>query len=676
MINTQLAGRVGAAVEPGRMARVTSDEPAVEPTNQSAAPVTESRPGHPVAIPPLRLFGRDGSDADENTEDEAEHRWRRRFSAARLSLPDSARDAEDHAVFVSNTGGVYELYCWDVAGGEQQQATSRPDGTVSGTLGADGEDLYYFDDSDGDEFGAWLRQPFGVGPGGAVAAFPNVPEGYSAGLVLGRDVSLVGFSDDDGTRIHLSVGAEPARVVYTHANDAWPGGLSRDDSIWILGHAEHGDSRYPALRAYRVADHAVLGQLDDTPGKGLTPLGFSPVVGDPRVLVGHERRGRDELLIWDVLTGDVTELPIDLPGDLSADFYPDGTALLVVHTRAARSTLHRYDLFTGELTDLPAARGVIEGASVREDGTIWYRWSNAEKPAQLRRIDPSGTDEVLLTPPGEPAPDGVPVRDVWTEGPGGPIHALVADPAPTAGAIPPAVFYLHGGPTDADEDQYQADRAAWTDAGFTFVQVNYRGSTGYGSAWRDAISERIGHIELADAAAVQDHLIARRQIDPARCVVAGGSWGGFLTLLALGTQPDRWAVGVAAVPVADYLLAYEDEMEQLRAFDRSLFGGSPDEKPDAYRDSSPLTYVDQVRAPVLILAGENDPRCPIRQIENYLDALAARPGHPPYEVYQFEAGHGSMVVEERIRQVALEIDFARRHLPTAAAHSKPGSQNS
>ena len=99
-------------------------------------------------------------------------------------------------------------------------------------------------------------------------------------------------------------------------------------------------------------------------------------------------------------------------------------------------------------------------------------------------------------------------------------------------------------------------------------------------------------------------------------------------------------------------------MEGLRAFDRSLLGGSPDEVPDKYRDSSPITYVGAVRVPVLVLAGENDPRCPIRQIENYLAALTA-----PHEVYRYDAGHGSLVDDERVRQTAAELDFVRRHLP-------------
>ena len=144
-------------------------------------------------------------------------------------------------------------------------------------------------------------------------------------------------------------------------------------------------------------------------------------------------------------------------------------------------------------------------------------------------------------------------------------------------------------------------------------------------------------------------------------MVEGWSWGGYLALLAVGTQSQRWAAAVAGVPVADYATAYADEMEQLRAFDRALFGGSPSERPDVYRDASPLTYVDRVRAPVLVLAGENDPRCPIRQVDNYLEALAARPD-ASYEVTRFDAGHGSLVVSETLDQVATEIDFARRAL--------------
>jgi Dipeptidyl aminopeptidases/acylaminoacyl-peptidases len=198
------------------------------------------------------------------------------------------------------------------------------------------------------------------------------------------------------------------------------------------------------------------------------------------------------------------------------------------------------------------------------------------------------------------------------------------------------------------------------DHGFAVVQVNYRGSTGYGSQWRDALEGRVGLTELEDVKAVRDWAVSCGLADPSKLVLTGGSWGGYLTLLGLGLQPQDWTVGVAAVPVADYFAAYEDEMEGLQAFDRSLFGGSPAQVPERYRESSPLTYVEQVSAPVLILAGENDPRCPIRQIDNYLGRLAEL--DKPYEVYRYDAGHGSLVVEERITQFTAELGFAMKHL--------------
>ena len=611
------------------------------------------RQPHPVAEVPARLF----------TDDADDRRWRERFSATRISLPDTARDEPDRAVYVSNAGGRYELYTWDIAADTHTVATQRPDGTSHGTLSADGAQLWWFDDKDGDEFGQWQRQPFGAAPGSAVPALPGVDPGYSAGLAAGGTVTVAGFADDDGTRIHLAVGDAAPTVVYRSADDAGVDGLSHDESIWVLSHSEHGDSRYPALRAISAQTGEVLAELDDTPGKGLGAIAFAPVAGDQRVLVGHERNGRDQLLIWDVATGAVTELDIGLAGDVSGDFYPDAKALLVLHTRAARTSMHRYDLTTGELTSLPAAAGVTSAALTRPDGAVWYRWSSAQQPGQLRCIAADGvTDSTLLLPPGGAAPASEPLTDLWVDGPGGPVHALIARPAGDTDSTtpPPTVFFLHGGPAAADEDSYDATRAAWLDAGFAVVHVNYRGSTGYGSAWRDALTARIGHTELADVAAVYDRLLADGRIDPASCVLAGYSWGGFLTLLGLGTQPERWAVGIGGVPVADYLQAYEDEMEPLRAYDRALFGGSPQEVPDAYTDSSPLTYVDAVTAPLLVLAGENDPRCPIRQIDTYLDALSARGSR--YAQYRYEAGHGSMVVDERIRQVACEITYTRKAL--------------
>ncbi|MFF4380302.1 S9 family peptidase [Kitasatospora sp. NPDC001547] len=606
--------------------------------------------------------------------------WEQRFRAARVSLPDWAEDAPDRALYVSNATGTYEVYAWDRATGAHRQVTDRPNGTTDAELSPDGDWIWWFDDHDGDEFGVWRRQPFAGGPD--EEAVPGLAASYSAGLALGRDGTVVvgRSTDEDGTTLHLRrPGATEPVEIYRHEEYGGIGDLSHDSTLLAIDHTEHGDAMHSAIRVVRLdGDGGVetVAELDEVTGRdeprGVACLGFAPVEGDTRLLVAHQRTGRWEPMIWDVATGAETALPLrdeqgrELPGDVSAQWRPGARELLVEHEYEARSELFSYRLADGRLTRLDTPRGTVGGATARPDGTVEYLWSSAAEPSAVRST--AGT--VVLRAPGSVPPGSVPVEDVWVDGPGGRVHALVQRPAAPAQGPYPTVFEIHGGPTHHDSDSFAAGPAAWLDHGFAVVRVNYRGSTGYGQAWTDALHERVGLIELEDIAAVRVWAVDSGLADPARLVLAGGSWGGYLTLLGLGVQPDSWALGIAAVPVADYHTAYADEMEALKSLDRTLFGGTPEEVPERFTASSPLTYVEQVRVPVYISAGVNDPRCPIRQIENYVERLEQL--GKPHEVYRYDAGHGSLVVEERIRQLRLEIDFVRRHLGTASAETGAG----
>ncbi len=572
--------------------------------------------------------------------------WEQRLRAPRVTLPDWALDAPHRCAYVSNATGTFEVFTWDRSTGTHRQATDRADGTTDFALSPDGAHLWWFDDVGGGEFGSWVRQPFDGGP--AEPATPGVPDAYPAGLEIGRDVVVVGCSTADGESVHV-LRDGTSRVLYASEHDASVAGLSRDERLVLLSHSEHGDSRHPALRVLTV-NGDVVADLWDGEGLGLSAVGFSPVAGDPRVLALHEQRGRPEPLLWDPTTGEVERLDVAVEGDLLADWTHDGAALLVLAEARARSTVWRLDLATRALERVPTPVGTVGDVTDRPDGTLEYSWSSAAEPPVVR----ASTGEVVLAPPGAPCPGSVPVRDAFV----GDVHALVATP-PGEGPFP-TVFLLHGGPTWHDSDAFASDRAAYVDLGCAVVHVNYRGSTGYGAAWRDALEGRPGLTELEDVEAVRAWAVQSGLAREDACVVAGGSWGGYLALLALGTSPASWAAGVAAVPVADYLAAYEDEMEPLQAFDRSLFGGSPEEVPDRYRRSSPLTYVAEVAAPVLVLAGANDPRCPVRQVDNWLEAAAAL--GKDVEVYRFDAGHGSLVVDERVRQVRAELEFVARRL--------------
>lgn len=576
--------------------------------------------------------------------------WQERFRAPRLSLPSYARAAPDRAVYRGNGSGRWEIYCLDRTTDTSRQVTDRRDGTGIGVIDPSGAWIWWFADTAGDEFGVWMRQPF---HGGAdEVAIPGLPPSYPVGLALGASGrAVVGRSCDQGVGIVVAdPGAEPV-TVYHHVEDARVVGLSADERLIAISHSEHGDSRHQALRILRP-DGGTVDDLWDGPGQGLIGLAFSPV--DDRLLALHERGGRLAPLIW-TPGGPAQEVDVELPGDVFADWYPDGSALLIAHDHHGRTELHRYDLGSRTLARLPTPPGVISAATARPSGSVEYSWSSAAEPPEIR--DESGT--VVLAPPGRKAPPSVPVEDVWVTGPGGKIHAIISRPEGAQGPHP-TVFLVHGGPSIHDQDAFAPHVAMWVDHGFAVVRVNYRGSTGYGSTWRDALQGRIGITELEDISAVRAWATDSGLADPDRLVINGWSWGGFLTLLAIGRQPEDWTIGIAGVPVADYVTAYTDEMEPLQAFDRALFGGTPDEVPDRYATASPLNYVDRVRAPVLILAGENDPRCPIRQIDNYVAELRRRGA--PHHVYRYEAGHGSLVVEERISHHAAELEFALAHL--------------
>lgn len=568
-----------------------------------------------------------------------------------MTLPEWARDAPDRLLHVSNEGGRFELYAWERAAGTRRQVTDRSAGTTSGALDPTGHVIWWFDDELGDELGTWQAEPFA---GGAPArdAAPGVEPGYAAGLALGRGFAVVGTSTSAGSKVWLSGGEAPAEVLYAHPEDSSVVGLSRDDRLLCISHAEHGDSRHPALRVLdrggeRVAD------LWDGPGRALVAGPWSPVAGDQRFVVMHERTQSERPAIWAPESAQVMELRLDLPGDLDASWYPDAAALLLGHDHAGRRELYRYDLATHGLIRLDLPEGWVGPACVRPDGRLWWRHSSGESPPRLLE-----DGQPLLEPAGTPAAPGRPYRDVRA----GPVRGFVVEPA---GARPyPTVFLIHGGPASHDGDTWKAAVPAWVDHGFAVALVNYRGSTGYGRDWRDALQDSPGLIEIEDIRAMRDQLVADGVADPARLVLAGSSWGGYLTLLGLGRQPDAWSLGIAQVPVADYVAAFEDEMEPLKAFDRALFRGTPAERPAFYRERSPITYADRLQVPVLVVAGRNDPRCPIRQIENYLARL--RQLGKAYEYYEFEAGHASMVVDEQIRQLERQIDFVHRHLGTLA----------
>jgi dipeptidyl aminopeptidase/acylaminoacyl peptidase len=182
---------------------------------------------------------------------------------------------------------------------------------------------------------------------------------------------------------------------------------------------------------------------------------------------------------------------------------------------------------------------------------------------------------------------------------------------------------VHGGPTAAAVGVLNLDVQYWTSRGFCVADVDYRGSTGYGRRYRDALQGRWGVVDLDDVIACARYLAGAGRVDPARMAIRGGSAGGFTTLAALAMRPGTFTAGASHFGVADLgALARDTHKFESRYLD-GLVAPWP-ERADVYDARSPLSHVDTLDTPLAVFQGEEDRIVPLEQAEAIVAALRER----------------------------------------------------
>jgi dipeptidyl aminopeptidase/acylaminoacyl peptidase len=222
------------------------------------------------------------------------------------------------------------------------------------------------------------------------------------------------------------------------------------------------------------------------------------------------------------------------------------------------------------------------------------------------------------------------------------------------GERPPLLVLVHGGPTAAARRSLHLPLRYWTSRGFAVVDVDYRGSTGYGRAYRRALDERWGIADVEDCVAAARYLAARGDVDGDRLLIRGSSAGGYTVLCAL-TFHDAFAAGASHYGVTDLeALARDTHKFESRYLDR-LVGPWPAAK-DRYLARSPIHHTDQLHVPMIILQGLDDTVVPPNQAEMMVAALRAK-GVPFAYVSFFNEGHGFRKAENIIRALEAELSF-------------------
>ena len=587
--------------------------------------------------------------------------WEQRFRAPTVGMPMWGVHAPDRLAYTGTESGVWQAHVVDLTSGDRRQVTEHPVGVIRAQMTPDGSKVVWFIDENGDESGRWWVQPFEGGESQPLLV--GVPErGWNDGLAQTDHVVAAAIGTQDEFALFVSRGGAPATKIWSskeaislsgssgEVDQPYLGGLSADGSFVAVDHGEGSDEIHRALRVFDTRTGEVVGDVADH-GISITGTCWSPAPGDQRLAYVHERQDFVRPAIWNLETGEHQELVIEQAGDhFITDWWPDTSHVLVVRRFEGSFSMFRYDLATDAMTAIAAEPGQFSGERVRPNGSIWYRQATGAR--QARVLNDAGAD--VLPPHGDPAPAGRPYASWHFPNLNGEtVHGFFVHPE---GEGPwPVMMYVHGGPTWLHEDRFEPEVQSYVDAGFLVGMVNYRGSTGYGRDWRDRIIGDIGGCDLEDVNAGFDDLVSRGIADASRAVVAGWSWGGYVTLMMLGKHADRWTCGVAGVPVGDYELGYEALSPDLKAYDRALLGGTPDQFPQLMADRNPINHADKVQAPVLFIIGENDSRCPYEQAMAYVNRLAQR--NSPHQVYLFGTGHGSNDMDEDVQQQRVILDF-------------------
>jgi dipeptidyl aminopeptidase/acylaminoacyl peptidase len=591
--------------------------------------------------------------------------WRQRFRAAAILWTALAEANPARGLVCTDRDGIYQLYAWDVANGQLTRLTDQPAGVVQGMISADGEWVYYLQDAQGNEIGHYVRVPFAGGTPEDVT--PAMPPYASFMIRQSRSGRVTGFltAGAEGFRIHVKENGQAARQIAQFKQLTFGPILCYDGEIAVVDTAEHSGNLNTSLIAIDTRSGEVIAELWDSPDASHSFTAFAPLAGDYRMLGSSSQSGYERPLVWNPRTGERIDLKIDdIPGDVTSWCWSaDGQRVVLGQLHQAVYQLYLYDLTDHSARKLDHPSGVLGGyngnAYFAPDGDVYVTWQDSVTPSCLIALDgQSGHLKREVLRAGH-APGGRKWRSFqFTTSNGTAIQGWLATPE---GEGPfPTILETHGGPTAVMCEFFTPSSQAWLDHGFAFATINYHGSTTFGKDFEKAIWGKLGQQEVDDMAAAYAWLVENRIAQPDAVLVTGWSYGGYLTLQAMGKQPDLWAGGMAGIAIADWNLMYEDQAETLRGYQRALFGGTPDEKPEAHQASSPITYAEQVRSPILVIQGSNDTRCPPRQMRAYEARL--RELGKPIQVHWFDAGHGSRAMEQSIRHQEMLLEFAYRVL--------------
>jgi dipeptidyl aminopeptidase/acylaminoacyl peptidase len=478
-------------------------------------------------------------------------------------------------------------------------------------------------------------------------------------LVWGDDFYMQPAWHADGRRI--------AWVAWNHPNMPWDGTVLR------LGTLRFEPGSLPLLEG--------TAQVAGGDTESIFQPEFSP---DGRHLAYvSDASGWWQLYLYDLHSGEVRQLthepaehglPAWIQGMRMYAFTPDGKGILFLRNREGFFSLQHLDLDSGVVQQVGLGEGYtyLGQISVSSHGIVLLASGSGlpERVITLPLVSDQtagkGSLRVCRRSTAEELPAeaySMPQSIHWTGLDGGMAYGLFYPPENTAYegiGLPPLLVYIHGGPTSQVFNSFAPRVQFFTSRGYAVLEVNYRGSTGYGRAYREMLRRNWGVYDVQDAVSGGQYLVDEGLVDKNRLVIMGGSAGGFTVLKALEDYPDFFKAGVCMYGISNQFTLVAETHKFEAHYSDSLLGPLP-EAASVYRERSPIFYAERIKAALAVFQGEEDTVVPQKQSDEIVNVLRRQGTAHVYHVYPGE-GHGFRKTETIVHNLNTIEQFLREYV--------------
>jgi len=579
--------------------------------------------------------------------------------------------------FVSNMSGRNNLWLVPSDGGWPVQLTVSDQRQAAPAWSPDGKWIAYQSDFDGDEqWDIFLISPT-TGRVVNLTQTREIAEGNPTWSPDGRYLAYE-VKPKTSAAYEIDIYDMVMREV-KHITSKTPQDLSNSDPVWSK------DGKYIVYTQEQakgtdsnvfIAEVATAKSTLLTSHEGEQRFSANDISPDGKhvVITSNAANGYDNIGLLDIAAKKISWLTHDKWEIRGSEFSPDGKHVTFTADVDGNQEIYLHDLATGKSTALPLPKGLNEPAgghtAFTKDGQrLLYNHNGPTAPGDLwvyhlatgksQQITHSLVAGVRSEDMVEPFLVHYPSRDgKWT------ISAFLYVPFNMArNEKNAAIVYIHGGPTSQTMNSFNRFIQFAANQGYMVLAPNYRGSTGYGKEFQQANLFDMGGGDLQDVLAGVDWIKQTGHLDPKKIAVMGGSYGGYLSMMAVTKAPDVWAAGVPIVPFVNWFTEIEYEDPVLQQSDLATMGDLVKNKA-LYEDRSPINFIDQIKAPLLLLAGGHDPRCPKSETQQVVDAIKRRGGTVDYKIYENE-GHSFARVENQIDAYQRVADFFLAHVVPA-----------